>query len=180
MESLFPIRTVRIQSFLSHSVLTLTHRYYTNSKLGPRLKVVALIDPALDRASAVLQKKRDSFVVSAYQNTAMYKSIDDFARSMRPEDKPRVIVVGSPPHWRGSDQPGRDLELKLLQYFPDVALFIEKPVATGPYTIAMDIGRKIQDAGNVCSVGCVLFFLQAGANIDAVAGTCCATSRPFR
>lgn len=83
----------------------------------------------------------------------MYKTIDDFARSMRPEDKPRVIVVGSPPHWRGSDQPGRDLELKLLQYFPGVALFIEKPVATGPYTVALDIGRKIQDAGNVCSVG---------------------------
>jgi len=61
--------------------------------------------------------------------------------------------VGSPPQFRGSDVPGRDLELLLLKYFPGVALFIEKPVSTGPYTKAVEIGRKIQEAGNICSVG---------------------------
>lgn len=83
----------------------------------------------------------------------MYKTIDDFAKSMKPEEKPRAIIVGSPPFWRGSDQPGRDLELKLLQYFPGVALFIEKPVSTGPSTTALEISKKIEAAGNICSVG---------------------------
>ncbi|CAE6468740.1 unnamed protein product [Rhizoctonia solani] len=128
------------------------HSFRFEHKLGPRLKVVALIDPALDRASAALQKKRDSFVVSAYQDTKMYKTIEDFARSMTPDDKPRAIVVGSPPYWRGTDLPGRDLELKLLQYFPGVAMFIEKPVSTGPFTTALDIGKKIEAAGNLCSL----------------------------
>ncbi|KAG8747660.1 hypothetical protein FRC10_000203 [Ceratobasidium sp. 414] len=91
----------------------------------------------------------------------MYKTIDDFAKAMRPEDRPRAIIVGSPPHWRGSDQPGRDLELKLLQYFPGVALFIEKPVSTGPYTVVLDIAKKIEAAGNVCSVGYMLRYLKA-------------------
>ncbi|ELU44740.1 NAD binding dehydrogenase [Rhizoctonia solani AG-1 IA] len=134
-------------------VLGITLSVLNSTKLGPRLKVVALIDPALDRASAVLQKKRDSFVVSAYQNTKMYKTIDDFAKSMTPEEKPRAIIVGSPPHWRGSDLPGRNLEIKLLEYFPGVAFFIEKPVSTGPHTTALDISRRITEAGNVCSVG---------------------------
>ncbi|QRW27420.1 hypothetical protein RhiXN_02015 [Rhizoctonia solani] len=137
------------------------HSFRFEHKLGPRLKVVALIDPALDRASAVLQKKRDSFVVSAYQNTKMYKTIDDFAKSMTPEEKPRAIIVGSPPHWRGSDLPGRNLEIKLLEYFPGVAFFIEKPVSTGPHTTALDISRRITEAGNVCSVGYMLRYLKA-------------------
>jgi hypothetical protein len=112
-----------------------------------------LIDPALDRAAAVLQKKCDSFVVSAYQDTKLYKTIDDFVKSMKPEEKPRAIIVGSPPFWRGSDVPGRDLELKLIQHFPGVALFIEKPVSTGPYATALDIAKRIEAAGNICSVG---------------------------
>ncbi|CAE6516675.1 unnamed protein product [Rhizoctonia solani] len=137
------------------------HSFRFEHKLGPRLKVVALIDPALDRAAAALQKKRDSFVVSAYQDTKMYKTIDEFAKSMTPSEKPRAIVVGSPPHWRGTDLPGRDLELKLLQHFPGVAMFIEKPVSTGPYTTALDISRKIEAAGNLCSVGYMLRYLKA-------------------
>ncbi|KAG8715602.1 hypothetical protein FRC11_002489 [Ceratobasidium sp. 423] len=137
------------------------HSFRFEHKLGPRLKVVALIDPALDRAAAALQKKCDSFVVSAYQDTKMYKTIDDFAKSMTPNEKPRAIIVGSPPHWRGTDLPGRDLELKLLQYFPGVALFIEKPVSTGLHTTALEIGKKIEDAGNVCSVGYMLRYLKA-------------------
>ncbi|CAE6457383.1 unnamed protein product [Rhizoctonia solani] len=137
------------------------HSFRFEHKLGPRLKVVALIDPALDRASAALQKKRDSFVVSAYQDTKMYKTIDDFAKSMTPDDKPRAIIVGSPPHWRGSDLPGRDLELKLIKYFPGVAMFIEKPVSTGPYTTALNISKQIEAAGNICSVGYMLRYLKA-------------------
>ncbi|KAH7340801.1 NAD binding dehydrogenase, partial [Rhizoctonia solani] len=137
------------------------HSFRFEHKLGPRLKVVALIDPALDRAAAALQKKRDSFVVSAYQDTKMYKTIDDFAKSMTPSEKPRAIVVGSPPHWRGTDIPGRDLELKLLQHFPGVAMFIEKPVSTGPFNTALDISKKIEAAGNLCSVGYMLRYLKA-------------------
>jgi len=67
----------------------------------------------------------------------------------------RAVIVGSPPQYRGTDIPGRDIELLLLKYFPGVALFIEKPVSTGPHGLAMEIGRQIQEAGNICSVGWV-------------------------
>jgi hypothetical protein len=45
------------------------HSFRFEHKLGPRLKVIALIDPAIERAHSVLRKKCESFVVSAYQDT---------------------------------------------------------------------------------------------------------------
>jgi hypothetical protein len=62
------------------------------SKLGPRLKVVAVIDPAIERATASLQAKRDSFVVSAYKDTRVFKTIEEFVRTMSPRKRPRVVM----------------------------------------------------------------------------------------
>lgn len=117
---------------------------------------MALIDPAIDRARAVLQKKCDSFVVSAYQDTRVFKTLDDFVKNMSPRDRPRAVIVGSPPMFRGTTQPGRDVELQILKYFPGVALFIEKPIATGPSSEideAFKVSKHISDSKVVCSVG---------------------------
>lgn len=127
-----------------------------DSKLGPRLKVVALIDPAVDRARAVLKMKCESFVVSAYQDTRVYKNLDDFITNMTPRKRPRAIIVGSPPMYRGSTQAGRDIELQILKSFPGVAMFIEKPIATGKFSEmeeAFKVAKHISEAKVVCSVG---------------------------
>lgn len=126
------------------------------SKLGRRLKVVALIDPAIERATSVLQKKCDSFVVSAYQDTRVFKTFEDFVRNTTPRDRPHAIIVGSPPMFRGSTEPGRDIELQILKHFPGVAMFIEKPIATGPEQEIQEgfkIARMINDTQTICSVG---------------------------
>lgn len=135
---------------------------YLYSKLGRRLKVVALIDPAIERATAVLQKKCDSFVVSAYQDTRVFKTLEDFVKNMAPKDRPRAVIVGSPPMFRGSLQPGRDIEIQILKFFPGVAMFIEKPIATGPAHEIDDgftIAKMISDSKTVCSVGYVWIFI---------------------
>lgn len=41
------------------------HSFRLEHKLGPRLKVIALIDPVTENAENVLKKKRESFVLSA-------------------------------------------------------------------------------------------------------------------
>lgn len=126
------------------------------SKLGPRLKVVALIDPNIERASSVLYKKRETFVRSAYENTRIFKTLEDFVQSMLPRDRPRAVIVGSPPMFRGTTKPGRDIELQILSHFPGVALFIEKPIATGPedeIPESFKVCQAIVDSGAVCSVG---------------------------
>lgn len=128
------------------------------SKLGPRLKVVALIDPAVERATAVLQKKCESFVQSAYQDTRIFKTFEDFIKNMTPREKPRAVIIGSPPMFRGSTQPGRDIELQVLKHLPGVAMFVEKPIATGPELEIEDtfkVSKIIEEHKTICSVGCV-------------------------
>ncbi|KAJ7940692.1 putative oxidoreductase C terminal-domain-containing protein [Mycena leptocephala] len=140
------------------------HSFRFEHKLGRRLKVVALIDPAIERATAVLQKKCDSFVVSAYQDTRVFKTLEDFVKNMAPRDRPRAVIVGSPPMFRGSLVPGRDIEMQILKFFPGVAMFIEKPIATGPHheiDDAFTIAKTIYDSKTICSVGYMLRYLKA-------------------
>lgn len=59
------------------------HSFRVEHKLGPRLKVVGLIDPDRARAENVLKKKCESFVKSAYENTAVYSSIDDYYKKQQ-------------------------------------------------------------------------------------------------
>lgn len=118
--------------------------------------MVALIDPALERAAAVLQKKCESFVKSAYENTRVFKTVEDFVKNMTSKDTPRAIIVGSPPMFRGTFKPGRDIEIQLLKHFPNVALFMEKPIATGPQSEIQElykISQMITSSKTVCSVG---------------------------
>ena len=126
------------------------------SKLGPRLKVVALVDPATERATAVLQQKCSSFVKSAYENTRVCKDLDEFVATMTKREYPRAVIIGSPPIFRGSTLPGRDIETQILKKFPKIALFIEKPITTGQFGELEDVfkvAKTIGDSGSICSVG---------------------------
>ncbi|KAG8805226.1 hypothetical protein FRC17_005672 [Serendipita sp. 399] len=137
------------------------HSYRLEQKLGPRLKVVALIDPIFERSTDVLQKKRASFVESAYRDTAMHKTIQDFASVMTPAQKPKLFLIGCPSAYRGSDEPGRDLELQILKLFPNTALFVEKPIASFEVSKAVIVANAIRQANVTCSVGYMLRYLKA-------------------
>jgi len=140
------------------------HSLRFEQKLGPCLKIVALIDPAIERANSELKKKCDSSVRSAYQDTRVFKNLDDFVKNMTPKERPRAIVVGSPPMFRGSTQSGRDIELQLLKHFPSVAIFVEKPIATGPENEigeAFKVAKAINESKSICSVGYMLRYLKA-------------------
>ena len=104
----------------------------------------------------MLQKKCDTFVRSAYENTRVFRTLDDFVKNMARRDAPRAFVVGSPPMFRGTTQHARDIELQILKHFPGVALFIEKPIATGPSSEipeAFMVAQQIRDSNTICSVG---------------------------
>lgn len=152
-----------------------------SSKLGPRLKVVALIDPAVERAASVLQHKCETFVKSAYENTRIFRSLDDYVKGMDAKDAPRAFVIGSPPMFRGTTQSGRNIEMQILKHFPDVALFVEKPIATGPSAEiqeAFKVAKFIEDKGTICSVGCAPF-LRFLNNVRSILMTAIAFERRY-
>lgn len=136
------------------------HSFRLEHKLGPRLKVVALIDPSAARAEAALTVKRNSFVLSAYKDTVVYPTFADYVANVTPDKRPHAIWVGSPPAFRGREQPGRDLEKKLIEAFPDVGIFIEKPVSTGPVEDALKIAQLLENGQNLVSVGYMLRYLK--------------------
>ena len=51
------------------------HSFRLEHKLGPRLKVMALIDPITENAEDVLKKKRESFVICAYNETTKIRDV---------------------------------------------------------------------------------------------------------
>lgn len=136
------------------------HSFRIEHKLGPRLKVVGLVDPAAARAEAVLAGKRASFVESAYRDTVVYKSIEDFHKNMTPDKEPKAIIVGSPPAYRGGTAAKRNTELKLIDLFPNSAFFIEKPVSTGPVEEALSVTKSLVESGHIVSVGYMLRYLR--------------------
>lgn len=81
--------------------------------------MVALIDPSHATALDVLTRKRNSFVVSAYADTRICASFEEFFESMEPHERPHAFIIGSPPAFRGSDKKGKDIELKILEAFPN-------------------------------------------------------------
>jgi hypothetical protein len=75
---------------------------------------------------------------------------------MTKKEYPRAVVIGSPPMFRGSTNPGRDIEIQLLKKFPGIALFVEKPVATGQFEElkdAFEVAKAIGNSNSICSVG---------------------------
>jgi hypothetical protein len=73
-------------------------------------------------------------------------------------DRPQAIIVGSPPMFRGTLQANKDIEVQILKLFPSVAIFVEKPVTTGPQSEIDDLrqlANSIADAKIVSSVGYV-------------------------
>lgn len=65
------------------------HSFRLEHKLGPRLKVVALIDPSASRAEAALTIKRNSFVLSAYKDTVVYSSFEDYVKNRPKGQQPQ-------------------------------------------------------------------------------------------
>jgi hypothetical protein len=78
-----------IKGLPTRKLTNLSHSFRLEHKLGPRLKVVALIDPSISRAESVLDGKRQSFVESAYKDTKTFKTIEDFKAAMTPEEEPQ-------------------------------------------------------------------------------------------
>lgn len=52
------------------------------------------------------------------------------------------------------------MEKHLVKAFPDVGIFIEKPVSTGPVAEAFNVAKELNAAKNVVSVGYMLRYLK--------------------
>ncbi|OCF33356.1 NAD binding dehydrogenase [Kwoniella heveanensis BCC8398] len=139
------------------------------AKLGPRLKVDAVIEVNPPRAEEALKIKRESFVKDAYKDTVILPSVGEFRKRVDEgkAKEPRAILVATPPIVRGGLQEHNNLEVQLNKLFPNAAIFLEKPVATGtPFEQsvgeAIKVGQLLEKEHKPpVSVGYVLRYLKA-------------------
>ncbi|GAA6016909.1 hypothetical protein JCM10207_007843 [Rhodosporidiobolus poonsookiae] len=138
------------------------HSFRLENRLGPRLKVVAILDPNATVAKARLDVKRNSFVESAYRDTRICANLDEFVSTMQEGERPHAFIVGSPAAFRGSTAQGKDFEMQVLRHFPEntPAMFIEKPLSADSVDRALDVSRALVDNGTVVSVGYFLRYLR--------------------
>ncbi|RDX50191.1 hypothetical protein OH76DRAFT_1402655 [Lentinus brumalis] len=132
--------------------------------LGPRLRVVGLIDVDETRATAALAPKLESesqATRAAWSACRLFATVADAALALSPEQIPQIAVVGAPPFARGGDVPGRDLEQQLVSAFPGCALFVEKPVSSGPEDVCWRVAKVLEDSRAIVGVGYMLRYLKA-------------------
>ena len=80
----------------------------------------------------------------------------------------RIAVVGAPPFARGSDVPGRNLEQQLVSSFTGCALFVEKPVSSGPEDECWRLAKILKNRGALVGVGYMLRYLKGKYTVQAV------------
>lgn len=122
--------------------------------------MVGLVDPVAERAQAVLQAKGLTTAASAYASTTVYPSIAEATKALSTKP-PALVLLGSPPAFRGRLDKGLDAERQLVDAFPQSGLFVEKPVSTGSVDDAMAVARILEGRQNVISVGYMLRYSKA-------------------
>lgn len=104
--------------------------------LGLQLLVVALVDPNLQRARGRIADKRASqerHIAAAWADTEAFADVASAGHCLTtvPGRKIDLVVLGCPPHFRGTTLKGSDTDVEALSVFGDRArtFLVEKPIA---------------------------------------------------
>lgn len=124
--------------------------------------MVGIVDPDATRANTVLDTKRASLAGQAYASAKVWPSISAVSSDLK-LSPPDLIIVGSPPAFRGrfSNERNLDAERQLSDAFPKAALFVEKPISTGPVDETRRVAELLESRENIVSVGYMLRYSAA-------------------
>lgn len=139
-------------------------------KLGDRLQVLGIVDPDAMRANTVLKAKSTSPAARAYANAAVYSSLPDATAGLA-ASPPDIVILGTPPAFRGTRNPscGLNSEEQITTAFPATSLFVEKPLSTGPVSGVLDVAQLLEARkSNLVSVGYMLRYSAAAQKMKQI------------
>lgn len=143
---------------------------------------MALVDPNVSRAAERISKKRastDPHVRSAWQTTIACNSIAEAASDLDAENKVDLVILGCPPHFRGTLQAGKRADLEMLECFPTAKSYlVEKPVAAvNPFDSneCDEVASRFAAAPGATSIGYMLRYNKAILKIRDVLSQNCLT-----
>ncbi|GFZ52327.1 hypothetical protein JCM24511_10100 [Saitozyma sp. JCM 24511] len=127
------------------------HSIRVEKQLGKRLKMVGLVDCDVSKAQKIISDKRLAGI-PGYEDTRIFGSIVEAAKILTGDRIPRLALIGLPPAAHGT-VPGRDAEIELVNQFPGIALFIEKPLSLEPDHSPVDgVAAVLRDKGTITSL----------------------------
>ncbi|KAJ5815101.1 hypothetical protein N7474_006878 [Penicillium riverlandense] len=138
------------------------HSLRVEKFLGSRLRVIGIVDPSLERVNEVLSAKATSAAAPSYIDCRHFLSLEDANSKIRKEGHiPDIIILGAPPHFRGTQLPWRDLETRIIAAFGSKpAIFCEKPVSTARPDLSQQVLELFERSGNTIAVGYMLRYLK--------------------
>lgn len=97
--------------------------------LGHRLCVLGIVDPDTGRSKQQIAAKQGSAHRDAWLDTIAFGDVDQASSTLSGKSVD-LIVLGCPPHFRGTSEPGKNMDTLLLKAFPNArGMLIEKPIA---------------------------------------------------
>ena len=114
--------------------------------------MLAIVEPVVSRAQSVLQDKN---AVSGYERTVVCAGIDEYDGEI-----PDAVIIGTPPAFRGTMAPGRDIEVAVSKKFPSAALFVEKPISASFPEDVVPLIPYFQAHESLVAVGYMLRYLR--------------------
>ncbi|OAP59291.1 hypothetical protein AYL99_06589 [Fonsecaea erecta] len=138
------------------------HSLRIETYLGAQLEVVGIVDPSVERVKQVLLQKSGSAAAACYAKTKHFMTLREAQEQLiDTATLPDLILLATPPHFRGTTQPGRDLEVQVVSAFgPAPGLFVEKPVSTARPVQVWPVAKLVQQSGNKIAVGYMLRYLK--------------------
>ena len=70
------------------------------------------------------------------------------------------MFIGTPPVFRGTLLPGKDIDIVVALQFPSASLFVEKPVATARVGDVHHLTRRLDETNTFVAVGYMLRYLK--------------------
>ncbi|SAM85488.1 uncharacterized protein UBRO_08052 [Ustilago bromivora] len=136
------------------------------------LRFVALVDPNFSRTAERIEEKRssdDATVRSAWDSTKACSTIAEAATLSQDVD---MMILGCPPHFRGTFQHGKRADLEMLEYFPHAKTYlVEKPVAAVNPFVSKDcdeVASRFAAAPGAVSVGYMLRYNKAILKVRSI------------
>ncbi|KIJ48160.1 hypothetical protein M422DRAFT_162986 [Sphaerobolus stellatus SS14] len=137
------------------------HSLLLERKLKDRLQIIVLVDPDVDRAKSALESKSKGDKAASYVNALIASTTSEISNLFRGDKQPNLVILGTPPQFRGSYIPGKDLELQIMEAFPGCAVFVEKPVTASLPEECWRVSKQMNQSNVLIGVGYVLRYFRA-------------------
>ncbi|PWZ00909.1 hypothetical protein BCV70DRAFT_199278 [Testicularia cyperi] len=148
------------------------HTARLEALLGDSLHVLSLVDPDVKRSEARLAEKRATgsppAVAKAWAATRSHRDLQQAADDLGQDVTVDLIVLGCPPHFRGTLDAGKDTDVQMQRLFPHAGGYlIEKPIAAvNPFRsecskVADKFASWKTRTGGVVSIGYMLRYNKA-------------------